>query len=663
MKRVILLSILFSFLCFVESNAQTSYFSVNIDGAQANAGAGTGSAGEGTGYAYYDESTMSLTVSGSFSGLTGNTTVAHVHIGAAGSNGGVVFGLTLSPSGSTDGYFSGSGTLDASQESALLADGLYVNIHSSFVPAGEIRGQINLQAEPNSTFSIAIDGSQADAGNGTGSAGNGSGTGIYNPNTMELTVSGDFSGLTGTTTVAHVHIGAAGSNGGVVFGLTLAPQGGTSGNFYGTGVLDSAQSSALLADGLYINIHSSFVPAGEIRGQILLNPEPMSSYSIEIDGDQANAGAGTGSAGIGTGTATYNPNTMMLNVTGNYSGLTGNTTVAHVHIGAAGFNGGVVFGLTLNPSGSISGTFSGSGMLSDAQESALLTNGLYVNIHSSFVPAGEIRGQIIMDLPTTPEGDSCLINWTNLTNASIFQGNRRVRKISGSPGYNSGGLSQNFLGKNDDGWIQMEALRTDKRVLFGLTLNNMIADEFSIRFGIEIRGNGIALVREGGYVEHVIGNYNVGDIFRIEKENGVIKYYHNDIVVFTSNRDTNRKLYADVSLFNLNATLFKAYSSFSCSSPGSAKVVEEPNTYQVNSNVKLDDLVVFPNPFENQITVSYIDSIDEIKSIEMYNVSGQHIRSIEISQDGQTTINTDDLSRGFYIISINRTKHIKVVKQ
>lgn len=145
MKKSITL-LLFIMLLFVGfTYAQTSTFTISLDVAQANNGAGSGGTGSGSGTATYDHGTMQLSVTGSFSGLTGNTTACHVHQAPAGSGGGVTFGLTLTPSGTTAGDFNGSGTLDAGEETALLANGMYVNVHTTFAGGGEIRGQILLQ--------------------------------------------------------------------------------------------------------------------------------------------------------------------------------------------------------------------------------------------------------------------------------------------------------------------------------------------------------------------------------------------------------------------------------------------------------------------------------------------------------------------------------------
>ena len=78
-----------------------------------------------------------------FSGLSGTVTVAHIHNAPAGSNGGVILDL-IPPTGVTSGSWQPSGTLDANGLAALSAGELYVNIHSTAVPSGELRAQLSL---------------------------------------------------------------------------------------------------------------------------------------------------------------------------------------------------------------------------------------------------------------------------------------------------------------------------------------------------------------------------------------------------------------------------------------------------------------------------------------------------------------------------------------
>jgi len=85
-----------------------------------------------------DTTTLAMTVSITTSGIAG--TAAHVHQGAVGVSGPIIFPLTESYAGS--GIWMTSVTLSATQLATLRAGNYYVNVHSVAYPAGEIRGQL-----------------------------------------------------------------------------------------------------------------------------------------------------------------------------------------------------------------------------------------------------------------------------------------------------------------------------------------------------------------------------------------------------------------------------------------------------------------------------------------------------------------------------------------
>ena len=85
-------------------------------------------------------STGGVVVNGSYSGLNGAQTLAHIHLAPVGANGPAI--VTLSGSGGTGGFFSGVGTLTAPQVTSMLAGDTYINIHSAAHAGGELRGQI-----------------------------------------------------------------------------------------------------------------------------------------------------------------------------------------------------------------------------------------------------------------------------------------------------------------------------------------------------------------------------------------------------------------------------------------------------------------------------------------------------------------------------------------
>ncbi len=135
-----------------------------------------------------------------------------------------------------------------------------------------------------------------------GATGTGVGTVIYDDVAHTLSISTSWSGLSGTTSVAHIHccVAPPGFVGVAVTPGTLPgfPTGVTSGTYSTVPVLDltstatytagflaggtAASAEAALFAGMnagtaYLNIHSSLFPGGEIRGFLTAVPEPALS--------------------------------------------------------------------------------------------------------------------------------------------------------------------------------------------------------------------------------------------------------------------------------------------------------------------------------------------------------------------------------------------------
>ncbi len=92
----------------------------------------------------------------------------------------------------------------------------------------------------------------------------------------------------------------------------------------------------------------------------------------------------------GTFDATYNKTTKILTYTVTYTGIT--PTAWHIHKGAVGVTGGVIF----NFGQTFTSPFSAATIAMTAeQETDLMSGAYYVNIHSSKSPSGEIRGQLL----------------------------------------------------------------------------------------------------------------------------------------------------------------------------------------------------------------------------------------------------------------------------
>ncbi|HLP04337.1 MAG TPA: CHRD domain-containing protein [Paludibacter sp.] len=99
------------------------------------------------------------------------------------------------------------------------------------------------------------------------------------------------------------------------------------------------------------------------------------------------------SAATGTANFTYDKTTYILKGTVTFTGIT--PTAGHIHKGAPGVSGGVIFPLT-SASPLTSPINFTSSPLNEEQRADLMANMYYVNLHTAAFPNGEIRGQLIM---------------------------------------------------------------------------------------------------------------------------------------------------------------------------------------------------------------------------------------------------------------------------
>lgn len=127
------------------ADGNTITYNVALSGAQEVPPVSTAATGSAT--FVVDLATGAVSGSVTFANLSSNSTGAHIHQGAAGTNGGVIVPLAGGENRTTGVYTVPAGsTYTAAQIAALKTNGLYVNVHTTVHPGGEIRGQINTPA-------------------------------------------------------------------------------------------------------------------------------------------------------------------------------------------------------------------------------------------------------------------------------------------------------------------------------------------------------------------------------------------------------------------------------------------------------------------------------------------------------------------------------------
>jgi hypothetical protein len=143
----------FALLVSTQAQAQTINFTANLSGGNEVPGVSTGSAGTAT--ISLDQATGVVTYRVDVYNMPVGTTAAHFHAGAPGVSGPVVVNFTVVTAISND--FDISGTASATSlvprapqginswddfVQALQLGNIYVNVHSTANPGGEIRGQV-----------------------------------------------------------------------------------------------------------------------------------------------------------------------------------------------------------------------------------------------------------------------------------------------------------------------------------------------------------------------------------------------------------------------------------------------------------------------------------------------------------------------------------------
>ena len=210
-----------------------------------------------------------------------------------------------------------------------------------------------------------------------------------------MQLAGDYQKLSDSVTGAHIHLGAAGVAGNIIFSLTAS--GDSTGTITGTDTLTEAQETDLLAGNMYVNVHSKKFPAGEIRTQLVPTASGNTQvFAVNLTTGQVVKPTINSSSANGNALIIVDKPTGMTYVTGAFTGINSNAISAHIHRGPVGDTSSVILSLNIAQRSPVphGGTFSGSGTLS-APLIDSMTNGLaYIDVHSSFYTHGAMRAQL-----------------------------------------------------------------------------------------------------------------------------------------------------------------------------------------------------------------------------------------------------------------------------
>jgi hypothetical protein len=127
---------------------------------------------------------------------------------------------------------------------------------------------------------------------------------------------------------------------------------------------------------------------------------------------------------------------------------------------------------------------------------------------------------------------------------------------TGRNGWNSGAASaQKIIG---DGGVEFTIRQTNASFLCGLAYANPDTGYTSINYAFGPEADGKAYIWEQGVYTGMNVTYQIGDRFRIERNNGAVSFKKNGIVVYTSPTPSSGALIVDSSLYHNGCVLSDA---------------------------------------------------------------------------------------------------------
>jgi hypothetical protein len=163
-----------------------------------------------------------------------------------------------------------------------------------------------------------------------------------------------------------------------------------------------------------------------------------------------------------------------------------------------------------------------------------------------------------------------------------------LQKTSGCQLCHDAGAASNKQITSGDGYVEFTVTSNPGWSRFGLSNGNTSVSNGEINFGIDLDGlfQNAAEIWENGAYTGIFTGSNAVDVFRIAVESGVVRYYKNGVLWYTSTVAPTYPLLADASFRELNATISNAVISgtlslrTNCGLPDDGQIKRAPNSGQ-----------------------------------------------------------------------------------
>ena len=160
------------------------------------------------------------------------------------------------------------------------------------------------------------------------------------------------------------------------------------------------------------------------------------------------------------------------------------------------------------------------------------------------------------------------VTWTNKVGCS--SSSDQLTKTAAN-GWNAGASSVETL--SGDGWAEFTVGQTTDLFMFGLSNGDSGVGYADIDFSWYAQAAGLARVQEGGSFPTTSWAYTASSVFRVAVESGVVKYYIDGVLKYTSASSPTYPLLVDTALFTSGCVIS------TCTLTAADELVHEQNEY------------------------------------------------------------------------------------
>ena len=140
--------------------------------------------------------------------------------------------------------------------------------------------------------------------------------------------------------------------------------------------------------------------------------------------------------------------------------------------------------------------------------------------------------------------------------SNMLATSNNLYKGSGTNVFDGGAASWNTV--SNGGFLQFTTNESNRAKVVGLSTTNTNATNLTIQYGLSLSNGGALQVSESGTLKGTAGTYAANDVLKISVETGIVKYYKNGTLFYTSLISPTLPLLVDVSINTVGGTVVNA---------------------------------------------------------------------------------------------------------